>query len=204
VPEQCGNCGDRLAIGGPIWHEPIHNLDFVKAMYETCKGEEGKKFGTIGRIKGILGSIIDESILSDQALSYDFSQVCSNLKSMNPTLREITAGFSSLEYRIAQTYYEPTLWKTDAPPEVVYEIFKAYKMMQSEGNEEEFLKNVHPSSSMHTCMKKPITVKPDFNTENLKDKKKLGKYFVALEANWGPKPRATGGKKASKPEESKD
>jgi len=122
---------------------------------------------------------------------------------MNPTLREITAGFSSLEYRIAQTYYEPTLWKTDAPPEVVYEIFKAYKMMQSEGNEEEFLKNVHPSSSMHACMKKPITVKPDFNTENLKDKKKLGKYFVALEANWGPKPRATGGKKASKPEESK-
>ena len=42
-------------------------------MYEHSKTEEAKKFGTIGRIKGILGSIIDESILSDKALSYDFS-----------------------------------------------------------------------------------------------------------------------------------
>jgi len=58
---------------------------------------------------------------------------------------------------------------------------------------------------MHSCMQKPITVKPDFNTANLKEKKKLGKYFVATEANWGPKPRATGGKKETKPiEESKE
>ena len=56
---------------------------------------------------------------------------------------------------------------------------------------------------MHSCMMKPITVEPSFNTEGLVIEKK-GKYFVALEANWGPKARATGGKKNKEAEEKKD
>lgn len=42
-------------------------------MHDQCSTEYGKKFGTIGRIKGILGGIIDEEILAEQPLSYDLS-----------------------------------------------------------------------------------------------------------------------------------
>jgi len=42
-------------------------------MHETCETEEGKKFGTIGRIKGILGGIIDEECLADRPLSFDLN-----------------------------------------------------------------------------------------------------------------------------------
>jgi len=62
-----------LIIGGPIWNQRIHNIDFVKHMHETCETEEGKKFGTIGRIKGILGGIIDEECLADKPLSFDLN-----------------------------------------------------------------------------------------------------------------------------------
>ena len=34
VPSKCGTCSSHLKIGGPIWSEKIHNIDFVKAMYE--------------------------------------------------------------------------------------------------------------------------------------------------------------------------
>lgn len=68
---------------------------------------------------------------------------------------------------------------------------------------------MHPQSQFHQILKKPIECKPDFDTEKLAQKeKKLRKYFVAPEANWGPKPRATGASvpvaKKAKAEEKKE
>ena len=43
--------------------------------------------------KGILGGIIDEELLADKPLSFDLTQICSNLKAKNPTKQEIINGF---------------------------------------------------------------------------------------------------------------
>jgi len=37
------------------------------------------------------------------------------------------AAFASLNYKLIQTYYDGDLWRTDAPPEAVYDIFKKWK-----------------------------------------------------------------------------
>lgn len=100
VPERCGSCGGQLTIGGPIWHDKIHNMDFVKQMHEKAKGDIGKQYKTQERIKGVLGGIIDESELGEKPLSFDLSQMCSNLKVINPTAREIVSGFTSLGYKV--------------------------------------------------------------------------------------------------------
>lgn len=181
-------------IGGPIWHDKIHNIDFVKQIHDKCETDVGKKFGTVDRIKGVLGGIIDEDELSHKPLSFDLSQICSNLKVINPTSREIISGFTSLNYKLAQTYYDPTLWKTDAPPEAIYDIIKAYKKQLCEKEKTDFFLNIHKESPMMTILQKPLEIEPDFNMEKLEQNKKLRKYFVAPEANWGPKARATGGK----------
>jgi tRNA G26 N,N-dimethylase Trm1 len=34
-----------------------------------------------------------------------------------------------LGYKAVQTYYDHTLWKTDAPPEVIYDIVKSHKQL---------------------------------------------------------------------------
>jgi tRNA (guanine26-N2/guanine27-N2)-dimethyltransferase len=82
----CGSCDGKMMIGGPIWNGKIHDIDFVRAMHETCeKEEEAKKFGTTQRIKGILGGIIDEEWVAHKPLSFDLQQMCSNLKITNPT-----------------------------------------------------------------------------------------------------------------------
>lgn len=73
VPSRCGNCEGQLQIGGPIWNGRIHNLDFVTKMYEACQSDYGKLFGTVARIKGILGGIIDEDPLGDRPLSFDIN-----------------------------------------------------------------------------------------------------------------------------------
>ena len=30
VPQCCKVCDGALTIGGPIWTDPIHNIDFIK------------------------------------------------------------------------------------------------------------------------------------------------------------------------------
>lgn len=40
------------------------------------------------------------------------------------------SAFHSLGYKAIQTYYDSNLWKTDASNEVVYDIFKAWKVSQ--------------------------------------------------------------------------
>lgn len=144
IPTACGTCGDKLTVGGPIWHDKIHNIDFVKQMHATCLTKEGKKYGTQERIKGVLGGIIDEDVLGDKALSFDFNQVCSNIKVTNPTSSQIIAGFASLDLKVVQTYYDPQLWKTDATPEVVYDVFKAWKKQVCEKEKTDFVLNAHP------------------------------------------------------------
>jgi tRNA G26 N,N-dimethylase Trm1 len=95
----CGSCGNALHIGGPIWHEKIHNIDFVKRLHARIEATKDK-YGTSGRIKGILGGIIDEEPLSHKPLSYDFSTVQSQLKMVNMQKKEVIAGFRSLGYLV--------------------------------------------------------------------------------------------------------
>ncbi len=172
-----------MIIGGPIWNDRIHNIDFVKAMHEQAGKEESKKFGTVGRIKGILGGIIDEECLAHKPLSFDLAQICSNLKTKNPTKNEVIAGIRSLNFKGVQTYYNPNLWKTDAPPEVIYDMIKSHKKEQCDKDKSDFFLNIHKTSPMLEILNRPIVHKPDFSIEQMKasqtaeSKKVLRKYF---------------------------
>jgi len=73
-----------MQLGGPIWHDKIHNIDFVNRLLAKVKGikdgESHMKFKTIGRIEGILGGILDEDEVGNQPLSFDFPAVQSQMR----------------------------------------------------------------------------------------------------------------------------
>lgn len=168
MPSVCGSCDGKMMIGGPIWNGKIHDIDFVRAMHETCEKEETKtKFGTVERIKGILGGIIDEEWVAHKPLSFDLQQMCSNLKMTNPTKNQLIAAFRSLDFMSSQTYYNPTLWKTNAPPEAIYDILKSFKKEQCEREGNDYFKNVSPQSSFHTILSKPVKYQPNFNFDQV-------------------------------------
>ena len=60
-------------------------------------------------------------------LNFNLHDVCSTIRSQNPPKEKIHAAFDSLGFNLCQTYYSSDLWKTDAPPEAVYDIFKKWK-----------------------------------------------------------------------------
>ena len=164
---------------------------------------------TKDRLNGILGGILDEEPLQEQPLSFNLADVCSNIRAFNPQKEKIHSAFSSLGFKLCQTYYDGDLWKTDAPPDAVYDIFKKWKM---DSTPDHYLDNVPKTGPAKATLEKPRKYEADFDfrppkkvagedgdesgVAQLVGKKRQGKYFVPTEANWGPKPRATGGKRA--------
>ena len=126
MPTQCRVCDGSLALGGPIWNRPLHDMDFVRAMAQYVR-DNTDKFKTEKRILAILVAIIDENVLSSYPLNYELSHIAGGLKTtILPKNNQLKAGFVSLGYKLVQTYYNHTLFKTDAPPEVMYDILKAW------------------------------------------------------------------------------
>jgi len=76
----------------------------------------------------LLKNIEDEEWVSHKPLSYNLEQIFKQLGcTRTPPKREIIAGFRSLGFNACQTYYDPRLWKTNAPPQIVYDVVKSYK-----------------------------------------------------------------------------
>lgn len=72
------------------------------------------------------------------------------------------AGFRSLDFMVNQTYYNANLWKTNAPPEAIYDIFKAFKQEKSAN---EYMKNLSETSVAHKILSREIKYKPNFNVD---------------------------------------
>lgn len=79
VPSVCGNCNSKLTIGGPIWNKPIHDVTFARRLLERAEKPDCS-LKTVGRIKGLLGGIIDEEPLQDLPLSFNMHDVCSTIR----------------------------------------------------------------------------------------------------------------------------
>ncbi len=129
--------------------------------------------------------------------------MASTIRCINPTKLQLLSAFNSLGHLATQTYYNPSLFKTNAPPTVVYDILKYFKWQEVAGKEEaKYSGNVKEGSVGRLILQKPIKHEPSFNHElqNLRNSlnKLKRKYLPNPEPNWGPKARATGGKPEDK------
>jgi len=103
--------------------------------------------------------------------------MASEIWSHNLPRTKIVAALASFGYSIVQTYYEPCLFKTDAPITLVYNIMKAYKkQLFADGVEtgDHNTKNIKETSMASRIMSKCTDITPDFefNTEKLTVKQK--------------------------------
>ena len=82
-----------MTLGGPIWNRPLHDTDFVTRLLHKLEENNDCSLRTADRIKGVLGGILDEEPLKDRPLSYNFHDVCSNLRVSNPDKTSIRNAF---------------------------------------------------------------------------------------------------------------
>ena len=106
--------------------------------------------------------------MTDVPLNYNFNSVASDLRVPNPSKVQTVAAFESLGYKVSQTYYNAKLWKTNAPPEVIYDIFKQYKLNMHQGDMEKYYGTISKNSPSYRILEKKVEHKPSFNVAEKK------------------------------------
>lgn len=198
IPSKWEICDSSFIIGGPIWSDHIHDEEFIDSL--LVRIESWKHLGTYKRIKTTLTAIKQEMSIGNYPLSLDFDRLISEVKAESLSKKQIYSSFKSLGYDLAQTYYRPSLFKTNAPHQVVYDIFKSWKIQWAEQKGKDPKEKC--SGTALNILSKPVTVTPDFGFEADKIKSDLKKNKVKYTnnpPNWGPGTKATSNvKKAEK------
>ena len=204
IPEKWDVWDSSFMIAGPIWSSDIHDADFVNSLLESL--ENWKYLGTLKRIKETLQAIQQELTIGNYPLNYDFDRIISEIKWQSISRKATFSAFKSLNYELVQTYYKPQLYKTNAPPSVVYDIFKSWKQKSLEGKDKKITDKW--SGVALNIWTKPIEAIPDFEyqPEVIDQLLKGSKVkYNNNPPNWGPGIRAASkSKKAEKKAKDKE
>jgi tRNA (guanine26-N2/guanine27-N2)-dimethyltransferase len=206
VHPTCAECGGAFAIGGPIWNRPIINPAFCKEILSRLDKKQlasgrNPHLTTVPRIRGEIAKALGE--VSNAPLFYSMSSLAKRLRCQVVPIANMMAAIQSCGYSVSQAAAADDSLKTDAPPNVVWDIMRRWVELHpiSKNRQKET-----DSIGFRLLSKKP-TITCDFKTavagikrSRATEREQFVRYAPNPEANWGPKRRATG-KKIQKNEE---
>uniref|UniRef100_A0A8C6RWR8 tRNA (guanine(26)-N(2))-dimethyltransferase n=1 Tax=Nannospalax galili TaxID=1026970 RepID=A0A8C6RWR8_NANGA len=194
VAPECEHCGQRYQLGGPMWAEPIHDLDFVNRVLEAVSTNPSR-FHTSERIQGVLSVVTEE--LPDVPLYYTLDQLSSTIHCNTPRLLQLRSALLHAGFRVSLSHACKNAVKTDAPPLALWDIMRCWEKECPVKRER--LSKSSPAFHILTVeprLKANFTIREDANPSSRQ--RGLKRFQANPEANWGPRPRARpGGKVAS-------
>lgn len=63
VPQECGDCGKKFNMGGPIWSAPIHDQEWVTSILADVKSMKDR-YPAYDRISAVLTTISEVCFFS--------------------------------------------------------------------------------------------------------------------------------------------
>ena len=182
--EKCDICGSNMCMSGPFWIDDIFDEDWIKELQKNLQNNNFSYLKFNSRIQNICKGIINELPLNNQIFNLDYAQFSRDVNLSSFKLAIFQGAIENLGYKLAQSYYDPNLFKTDAPVDVIYDIMKQYKQ---ENYKDDYYKNVDDKTYKYKILSKEIKVKTKFIETTSKNNK--NKYPLNP-PNWGPKGRA--------------
>jgi len=194
-PSKCPETGSNFKVGGPMWLGPLHDQTVVKTALERLTHESGSSpkmelIATRQRLLGLLTSVAEEI---DTPLYYTVPDLAKALLCSCPPLKTIKAAFLNAGYEVSGYHKQPEALKTNAPSNVVWDIFRAWakehppKKTPIDGSAAQMILGVEP------------TIQVDFRIpESMKEQSGPARFPLNPEKNWGPKRAATGHKRTAR------
>ncbi|KAI6659102.1 tRNA (guanine(26)-N(2))-dimethyltransferase isoform X2 [Oopsacas minuta] len=192
VDRECAFCGWTHHIGGPIWLDPIHDLNFVKDVL-TSLDVESHQYKTVDRLNGILTMITEE--LQDVPLHYTTQQLCTTLNTSMPKTQKLWSAIKNAGYKVSYSHTDKSSLKTNMPSDIMWDFMKCYAR-----SDEAISKIPSEQSPGHKIVSTPIKFVADFTLrEGVLPMSKVDnmKRFPENPPNWGPQSRAKKNKKRS-------
>ncbi|XP_076867189.1 tRNA (guanine(26)-N(2))-dimethyltransferase isoform X2 [Brachyhypopomus gauderio] len=189
VGMNCEHCGQKHQIGGPIWAEPIHNVEFVQKVLAAVSGNPSR-FGTSKRIEGVLSMITEE--LEDVPLYSVLDHLSSTVHCNTPSMLMFRSALLHAGYRVSMSHACKNALKTDAPAGVLWDVMRCWE--KSNPVKREKLSETSPAYrilSIEPVLQACFDIREDANPQSRK--RHLTRFQENPQANWGPKARAKGG-----------
>ncbi|XP_075404009.1 tRNA (guanine(26)-N(2))-dimethyltransferase isoform X1 [Tenrec ecaudatus] len=193
VTPECEHCGQKHQLGGPIWAEPLHDLDFVSRVLQAVTANPGR-FHTSERIRGVLSVITEE--LPDVPLYYTLDHLSSTIHCNTPSLLQLRSALLHAGFRVSLSHACKNAVKTDAPTSVLWDIMRCWEKECPVKRER--LSETSPAFrilSVEPSLQANFTIREDANPSSRQQG--LKRFQANPEANWGPRPRARPGGQAS-------
>ncbi|XP_042069704.1 tRNA (guanine(26)-N(2))-dimethyltransferase isoform X1 [Haplochromis burtoni] len=189
VGPECEHCGQRHQLGGPIWAESIHDLEFVQKVLSAVSGNPCR-FGTSKRIEGVLSMVTEE--LEDVPLYYTVDNLSSTIHCNTPSLLQFRSALLHAGHRVSLSHACKNAIKTDAPPAAIWDIMRCWEKINPVKREKlsptsPAFKILSTEPSFEAC----FTVREDANPQSRK--RHLTRFQENPQAFWGPKARAKAG-----------
>ena len=147
---------------------------------------------TLRRLIGLLATISEE--LVDVPLYYTLPELGSTVHMPTPNMLDFMSALMNAGYRVSQAHHEPNAIKTDAPPQVVWDIIRSHcKIHPPAGSKHR--KIAPEQDAAISILQKDCTTAVDFAMHSdlrrrLVDRPIAARFPMNPEANWGPKQRA--------------
>ena len=120
----CPETGAKFKVGGPIWSEPIHDASWVEEALARVEQRLNPNIDTQARLPGLLTAVSEE--LPDCPLYYTLPDLCQTLHCTSPKMCDIQAAITNAGFRVSVQHKEPTAIKTNAPNDVIWDIFRCW------------------------------------------------------------------------------
>ena len=181
----------KLKIGGPVYSGPLHNKKFCQKLMELLPTMP--YITTNARIEATLNTCMQEI---ESPFYYSIDALCGIVRASCPSRAMVVTILTRLNYETSLTHCKPGMLKTNAPPEVIWDIIRTWYF-----NEGKTLPEDDPKARAILSAKNTVDIKLEVD-ENIKKQlkidKKRCKYYENPEKNFGPK--AAAGKKTKKSE----
>ena len=198
VSGQCRICKGSMQIGGPIWTGALVKPEVAESIlgdFENCD----RIFQGRSRVEAILRLLLEE--VPNSPLFLQLPAMCRVLKVTSPPSASVRGAILRLGYKVSQSHTDPLAVKTDAPPEIVWDILRKWVEKTRKGNGGLGADKQNSDGLDDTCtriLSAPSTITTDIDFSVKKDKfirkacstPSAPRFPQNPTRNWGPKARA--------------
>lgn len=184
----CRDCGRKLKMSGPIWSDPIHDVEAISEILAQVN-TESEAIPTFKRLHGLLTTCAEE--IQTAPLYYTLPGLCKTLHCTSPPLDQVKAALMNAGYVVSQAHKVPEAVKTNAPNVVMWDILRAWVKLHPLTAQR--VKSQEDTPGRHILAQaSSITVDFTVPASLRVEKNKACRFPANPEAFWGPKRRAVG------------
>lgn len=189
VGDKCVHCDHRVHIGGPIWADRIHNVDFVSKVKELVLSSDTPELKTRDRIVGMLTLVEEE--LQDVPLYYSMAQgICGALRCFTPPAVKYRSAILNAGYRVSLSHAAEGSFKTDAPAHFVWDLMRTWVKEEAAVDPQRMGEGSVSQRILSVEAKTQIDFTPHDDAVKPSQLQGLKRFPPNPEAHWGPKARA--------------